>query len=346
MVRRATHDRGAPYPTTATNRGDVERISASRSSVRAALRGRHLFRCSPPVTPHVTRLATRTTTCRHPRADRCRPGSCLSSPPASARPSPSPRDPRAHRGVPTSRPSRRRSPTPRSRSRSGTRSSGSRGDRESSPRPRVGTPAQSRATCLGGLSRWTDAERARTPTRRHPRARARILGAGEPGPRRLVDPRAGARRQESAARAIRRAGHRRGGREQTRARLGGRRGRRGERRHRRPHHRAPRGFARRPTVAQRLGLQRGEPRWGAGDVGFAANALARLDKGPSPVAGRGGQFWEARAALAAALYANGSLPAAEAEWSLANATRAREASWRRRRIHAESRQQGGRRGRV
>jgi len=42
--------------------------------------------------------------------------------------------------------------------------------------------------------------------------------------------------------------------------------------------------------------------------------LARLDKGPSPVAGRGGQFWEARAALAAALYANGSLPAAEAEW--------------------------------
>ena len=70
-----------------------------------------------------------------------------------------------------------------------------------------------------------------------------------------------------------------------------------------------------PTVAQRLDFNAAMARWGAGDVGFAANALARLDKGPSPVAGQGGQFWEARAALAAALYANGSLPAAEAEWS-------------------------------
>ena len=69
-----------------------------------------------------------------------------------------------------------------------------------------------------------------------------------------------------------------------------------------------------PTVAQRLDFNAAMARWGAGDVGYAANALARLDKGPEPVAGQS-QFWEARAALAAALYANGSRPAAEAEWS-------------------------------
>ena len=67
-----------------------------------------------------------------------------------------------------------------------------------------------------------------------------------------------------------------------------------------------------PTVAQRLDFNAAMARWGAGDVGYAANTLARLDKGPEPVAGQP-QFWEARAALSRRrCNANGSRPAAEA----------------------------------
>ena len=68
-----------------------------------------------------------------------------------------------------------------------------------------------------------------------------------------------------------------------------------------------------PTVAQRLDFNAAMARWGAGDVAAAAAALRRLDKGPEPDAGYP-QFWEARAALTAALWASNAKPAAEAEW--------------------------------
>ena len=69
-----------------------------------------------------------------------------------------------------------------------------------------------------------------------------------------------------------------------------------------------------PTVAQRLAFHAAMARWGAGDVAAAAAALDRLDVGPEPEPGFP-QFWEARAALAAALWASGAKPRAEAEWA-------------------------------
>ena len=76
-----------------------------------------------------------------------------------------------------------------------------------------------------------------------------------------------------------------------------------------------------PTVAQRLAFRAALARWGAGDVAGAANALDRLDLGPEPDPGFP-QFWEARAALAAAMWASGAKPRAEAEWArLCEATR-------------------------
>ena len=75
-----------------------------------------------------------------------------------------------------------------------------------------------------------------------------------------------------------------------------------------------------PTVAQRLAFRAALARWGAGDVAGAANA-DRLDLGPEPDPGFP-QFWEARAALAAAMWASGAKPRAEAEWArLCEATR-------------------------
>ena len=69
-----------------------------------------------------------------------------------------------------------------------------------------------------------------------------------------------------------------------------------------------------PTVAQRLDFNAAMIRWGGGDPAGAAAALGRLDVGPEPDAGYP-QFWEARAARAAALYASNAKPAAEAEWA-------------------------------
>ena len=178
--------------------------------------------------------------------------------------------------------------------------------------PTGGNWMYSRATCLGGLSRWTDAERAYAeaadvlelalessrPGKRD-RAGALTLALAHDG-RSLA---LGALSDCPAAVD-----------EQTRARRGGAAGVARTAGWTSPP-RAPRGFARwTPHGGAAARLQRGDGS-GRRRRGFAANALARLDKGPSPVAGRGGQFWEARAALAAALYANGSLPAAEAEWS-------------------------------
>lgn len=181
--------------------------------------------------------------------------------------------------------------------------------------PTGGNWMYSRATCLGGLSRWTDAERAYAeaadilelalessgPGSRD-RAGALTLALAHDGRSLALGALADWPAAVDASRRALAAGGAAGVAENggidvpTTALLAGLRG-------------GP------PTVAQRLDFNAAMARWGAGDVGFAANALARLDKGPSPVAGRGGQFWEARAALAAALYANGSLPAAEAEWS-------------------------------
>ena len=69
-----------------------------------------------------------------------------------------------------------------------------------------------------------------------------------------------------------------------------------------------------PTVAQRVAFHAAMARWGAGDVAAAAAALDRLDVGPEPEPGYP-QFWEARAALAVALWASGAKPRAEAEWA-------------------------------
>ena len=69
-----------------------------------------------------------------------------------------------------------------------------------------------------------------------------------------------------------------------------------------------------PTVRQRVEFDAAMARWGAGDAAGAAAALDRLDFGPEPDAGFP-QFWEARAALAVALWASGAKPRAEAEWS-------------------------------
>jgi len=69
-----------------------------------------------------------------------------------------------------------------------------------------------------------------------------------------------------------------------------------------------------PTVSQRVEFDAAMARWGAGDPAGAAAALQRVDFGPEPDAGFP-QFWEARAALAVALWASGAKPRAEAEWS-------------------------------
>ena len=180
--------------------------------------------------------------------------------------------------------------------------------------PTGGNWLYSRATCLGGLSRWTDAERAyaeaadvlelalesSAPGKRD-RAGALTLALAHDGRSLALGALSDWPAAVDASRRALAAGGAAGVAENggldvpTTALLAGLRG-------------GP------PTVAQRLDFNAAMARWGAGDVGLAANQLARLDKGPSPVAGQGGQFWEARAALAAALYANGSLPAAEAEW--------------------------------
>ena len=181
-------------------------------------------------------------------------------------------------------------------------------------RPTGGNWLYSRATCLGGLSRWTDAERAyaeaadvlelalesSAPGKRD-RAGALTLALAHDGRSLALGALSDWPAAVDASRRALAAGGAAGVAENggldvpTTALLAGLRG-------------GP------PTVAQRLDFNAAMARWGAGDVGLAANQLARLDKGPSPVAGQGGQFWEARAALAAAFYANGSLPAAEAEW--------------------------------
>ena len=314
MVRRATHDRGAPYPTTATNRGDVERISASRSSVRAALRGRieaqrpsgdpmsrglprgrrRVGTRGPIVVVREAGAVPRRRRRRvhpHPRATRARARASNLASLAS-------QEPDAEIALEVW------DEVVRLARRSGELAT-----------PTGGNWMYSRATCLGGLSRWTDAERAYAeaadilelalessgPGSRD-RAGALTLALAHDGRSLALGALADWPAAVDASRRALAAGGAAGVAENggidvpTTALLAGLRG-------------GP------PTVAQRLDFNAAMARWGAGDVGFAANALARLDKGPSPVAGRGGQFWEARAALAAALYANGSLPAAEAEWS-------------------------------
>ena len=69
-----------------------------------------------------------------------------------------------------------------------------------------------------------------------------------------------------------------------------------------------------PTVAQRVAFDAAMARWGAGEPAVAVAMLDQLDMGPEPDAGYP-QFWEARAARAAALWASGAKPRAEAEWA-------------------------------
>merc|ERR1712224_21552 len=68
-----------------------------------------------------------------------------------------------------------------------------------------------------------------------------------------------------------------------------------------------------PTLGQRAALHRALATRGAEGASAGAVALANVDKGPSPFGEP--QFWEARAAYIAALWATGDAQRAEAEWS-------------------------------
>ena len=70
-----------------------------------------------------------------------------------------------------------------------------------------------------------------------------------------------------------------------------------------------------PTVSQRVAFDAAMARWGAGEPAVAVAMLDDIDLGPEPEAGYP-QFWEARAARAAALWASGAKPRAEAEWTM------------------------------
>ncbi|KAK3251001.1 hypothetical protein CYMTET_39647 [Cymbomonas tetramitiformis] len=67
------------------------------------------------------------------------------------------------------------------------------------------------------------------------------------------------------------------------------------------------------SLGQRVELHSAFAKFAAGDTRGAVGALRRIDKGPNPDGFP--QFWDARAALAIALWATGDRAEAEAEWA-------------------------------